>query len=41
MVSKRKALMMHLKKHDFEEYKRVVVEMDLIKEAANISKYRS
>jgi ribosomal protein S15P/S13E len=41
MVNKRRALMRHLKKHDFEAYKRVVVEMDLIKEATELSKYRS
>lgn len=41
MINKRKALMKHLKTHDFESYKRVIVEMDLIKEATEMSKYRS
>mmetsp|Transcript_31745 Transcript_31745/g.59062 ORF Transcript_31745/g.59062 Transcript_31745/m.59062 type:complete len:161 (+) Transcript_31745:107-589(+) len=39
-IQKRKRLMLHLKRHDPEAYKNVVVEKNLFKEAEQLAKYK-
>ena len=39
-IQKRKRLMLHLKRHDPEAYKDVVVQKNLFKEAEQLAKYK-
>ena len=39
-IQKRKRLMLHLKRHDPEAYKNVVIEKNLFKEAEQLAKYK-
>ena len=39
-IQKRKRLLLHLKRHDPEAYKNVVIEKNLFKEAEQLAKYK-
>jgi hypothetical protein len=39
-IQKRKRLMLHLKSHDPEAYKHVVIEKNLFKEAEQLARYK-